>query len=60
MANRLPRKSPLGGGILFVIGAIGGSVIGLYRGSPTLGFLAGVGIATSISLLLWARDHRST
>lgn len=59
MASRPPARSPIAGGILFAVGAIAGSVIGLFRGQPTIGFLTGIGIAAAISLLLWWRDQRS-
>lgn len=53
MASKPPRKTPLAGGLLIALGAMGGAVIGLFRGQPTIGLLVGVGIAAALSVLLW-------
>jgi uncharacterized membrane protein len=53
MASKPPRKTPLAGGLLIAIGAIGGAVIGMVRGQPTIGLLVGVGIAAVLSVVLW-------
>jgi hypothetical protein len=56
MANR-SKRSPVGGGILFVFGSIGGAIIGAACHQTTVGFLTGVGAAAGISFLLWLRDR---
>jgi uncharacterized membrane protein len=53
MASRHPRKTPLAGGFVIAVGALGGAVYGFMRHQPTIGLLAGVGIAVVISVLLW-------
>jgi uncharacterized membrane protein len=53
MASKPPRKTPLAGGLLIAFGAIGGAVIGLFRGQPTIGLLVGIGIAAVLSVILW-------
>ncbi len=53
MANTPPRKTPLAGGVLIALGAVGGALWGLHNGQPTIGLLAGVGIAALLSVLLW-------
>ena len=53
MASKPPRKTPLAGGFIIVIGAIGGAIYGLIHHQPTIGLLVGVGIAVVISVLLW-------
>ncbi|CAN5440960.1 hypothetical protein BH10PSE14_BH10PSE14_25440 [soil metagenome] len=53
MASKPPRKTPLAGGLLIAVGAIGGAVIGMVRGQATIGLLVGVGIAAVLSVVLW-------
>ena len=53
MASKPPRKTPLAGGFVIALGAIGGAVYGLIHHQPTIGLLVGVGIAVVISVLLW-------
>lgn len=53
MASKPPRKTPLAGGFIIAIGAIGGAIYGLIHHEPTIGLLVGVGIAVVISVLLW-------
>ena len=53
MSNTPPRKTPLAGGVLIAFGAVGGALWGLRNGQPTIGLLAGVGIAALLSVLLW-------
>lgn len=53
MASKPPRKTPLAGGFIIALGAIGGAIYGLIHHQPTIGLLAGVGIAVVISVLLW-------
>ncbi len=53
MASRPPRKTPLAGGFIIALGAIGGAVYGGFHHQATIGLLAGVGIAVVISVLLW-------
>lgn len=59
MASRPPKRSPIAGGILFVIGSIGGALVGLHFGQTTVGFLIGMGAAALLSLAIWALDSRS-
>lgn len=53
MASKPPRKTPLAGGFVIAIGAIGGAIYGGIRHQPTIGLLAGIAIAVVISILLW-------
>ena len=54
-----PRKSPLAGGALIAIGAIGGTAIGLFTAlGPTRSFLTGLALGIAISLAMWLNDLR--
>jgi uncharacterized membrane protein len=53
MASRPPHKTPLAGGFVIAIGAIGGAIYGLIHHQPTIGLLAGLGIGVVASVLLW-------
>jgi len=58
MASTPPRKTPLAGGFVIAIGALGGAVYGAIHQEATIGLLAGVGIAVVISILLWLVSRR--
>ncbi len=47
-----------GGGVWIALGAIGGSVAGLYAGQPSLGLLAGLAVGGAIAALMWVRSRR--
>ncbi|MBY0583137.1 MAG: hypothetical protein K2P68_09515 [Sphingomonas sp.] len=51
------QKSPAAGGVLIALGAIGGSIVGLYSGQPTIGFLVGLAGGSLIAVLIWWRGH---
>lgn len=48
---------PRGAGGPFVLILIAGVVIGVAAGQPTIGFLAGLGIAIAVAILLWVSDR---
>ncbi len=57
-APRPPVHRPRGAGGPFIGALIAGTVIGFLLHQPTIGFLAGLGIALAITALLWVGDRR--
>lgn len=53
-----PDPGPRAGGAIIAFGVIGGVIVGLAAGQPTLGVLAGFGVSVAIAILLWVRDRR--
>lgn len=51
------RRNPAAGGLLLLIGFLGGAAVGIARGEPSLGVLAGVGIGAALALALWLFDR---
>ncbi len=51
------RRNPAAGGLLILVGFLGGAVIGIARGEPSLGVLAGVGVGMLLALALWLFDR---
>ncbi|MFA5970189.1 MAG: hypothetical protein WC816_13225 [Sphingomonas sp.] len=52
------RSASTGGGILVAIGAIAGSVGGLYSGQPSVGLIVGVAAGTAAAVLIWLKERR--
>lgn len=51
------KQSSAGGGAIIALGAISGSVGGLYAGQPSLGLLLGLGVGSAIAILIWLRTR---
>lgn len=45
------------GGVWIALGAILGSIGGLYAGQPSLGLLAGLAAGGAAALVMWLRDR---
>lgn len=59
MARTPSDKTPLAGGALIAIGALGGTALGLFTAfGPTRGFLVGLALGVGISLAMWWNDVR--
>lgn len=54
----MPRKSPLAGGFFLILAIFAGLAIGVWRGEPTLGVIAGTALGAAIALIVWWRDRR--
>ncbi len=48
---------PIAGGALLALGLIAGSVIGVLRGQPSLGFVGGLGIGLALLLIVALIDR---
>ena len=58
MADPTPSRSPMAGGFIIAIGALGGALIGGYQDQPTIGLLIGFGIGVMASLAIWLRGRQ--
>ena len=58
MASRPPSRTPLAGGSLIALGAMGGAAVGFAVGEATPGFLVGAGGGVAVSVLIWLIDRR--
>ena len=57
MASKPPTRTPLAGGALIAIGAMGGTVVGASQGQVTAGFLIGLAAGAAIAILIWLVDR---
>jgi uncharacterized membrane protein len=57
MASKPPTRTPLAGGALIAIGAMGGTVVGASQGQVTAGFLIGLAAGTAIAIMIWLVDR---
>lgn len=53
-----PTPSPLAGGFPIALGALGGTIVGLATGEPSIGFLIGLGLGVILALAIWLFDRR--
>jgi len=52
-----PRKAPIAGGALLALSLVAGSVIGVLKGQPSIGFLAGLGVGLALLLIVALIDR---
>lgn len=45
------------GGFFIAIGTVLGAIVGAVMGQPSIGFLTGLGLGSSIALLIWLRER---
>ena len=53
MASNPPPRSPVAGGSLIALGAIGGAAVGLALHQPTTGFLIGITTGVALAVVIW-------
>ena len=53
MASKPPSRTPLAGGALIALGAMGGAVIGQLLYEPIPGLLTGIGLGVVASIAMW-------
>lgn len=46
--DRKPSSAPVAGGALLALSLVAGSVIGVLRGQPSLGFITGLGLGLAL------------
>ena len=51
-------SAPRAGGALLAASILVGAVIGSFRGEPSIGVLAGIGVGTALTLGLWWIEQR--
>lgn len=45
------------GGVWIALGAVAGSIIGLYARQPSLGLLGGIAAGAAVATAMWLRDR---
>ncbi|HEY0324563.1 MAG TPA: hypothetical protein VGC46_01120 [Allosphingosinicella sp.] len=58
MTDPRPRQNNFAGGSLLALAIIAGAAIGVVRGQPTIGALAGFGVGILLFLLVWLVGRR--
>lgn len=59
MASKPPPRTPLAGGALIALGAMGGAVIGQLLWEPIPGVLIGTGVGVAVAVGMWLLNVRS-
>jgi hypothetical protein len=54
---RSAPPSPSAGGFPLAIGAIGGTVVGVIAGQPSIGFLAGIALGGAVAVAIWLKGR---
>lgn len=57
MNRKPPKKAPIAGGALLALGLVAGTVIGVLRGQPSLGFIGGMGIGLALLIAVALVDR---
>ena len=57
MTDPQPRRGAAGGSLL-ALAIVGGAAIGIARGQPTIGALAGLGVGLLLVLVVWLAGRR--
>ncbi len=57
MINSKP-DDPRAAGVFLALGAIGGTIVGIVYGQPSIGLLAGLASGGLIALILWLIDRK--
>lgn len=52
-----PRKAPIAGGALLALSLIAGSVIGVLKGQPSIGFISGMGVGLALLIAVALADR---
>lgn len=53
----VPRGTPIAGGALLAFSLIAGTVIGVLKGQPSLGFIGGLGVGLALLLTVALIDR---
>lgn len=52
-----PRKAPIAGGALLALSLIVGTVIGVLKGQPSVGFISGMGVGLALLIAVALVDR---
>jgi hypothetical protein len=58
MDQQQPKQNALGGGIFIAIGLLGGAIIGVFMGEPSIGMVAGLATGIAVAGLVWIIDRK--
>lgn len=51
-------RNPVAGGFFIAAGMLGGAVIGIFQGEPSLYMVAGLALGCAVALAIWLIDRR--
>ena len=57
MAETSPKR-PRAAGAFLALAILTGTVIGIFQGQPSIGFLAGTAVGVAIALATWLLDRK--
>lgn len=52
-----PNQAPIAGGALLALSLIAGTVIGVLKGQPSIGFIGGLGVGLALLLIVALIDR---
>ncbi len=58
MDKQQPKQNALGGGIFIAIGLLGGAIIGVFMGEPSIGMVVGLAAGIAAAGLVWIIDRK--
>ncbi|WP_166038215.1 hypothetical protein [Sphingosinicella sp. YJ22] len=58
MTDPEPRRGSAAGGSMLALAIVAGAAIGIARGEPTIGALAGLGVGLLLVLIVWLAGRR--
>ncbi|MFC4292746.1 hypothetical protein ACFOWX_10010 [Sphingorhabdus arenilitoris] len=56
MNEMKPKDNKMAGGIFVAAGLMGGAIIGIAYGQPSIGMVAGLAVGAAAALLVWFWD----
>ena len=59
MATPPSPRRPRSAGAFLALSIMAGTLIGVFAGEPSMGFLIGLGIGILVAVLVWLMDRRS-
>lgn len=58
MNQQQPKQNALAGGVFIAIGLLGGAIIGVFMGEPSIGMVTGLAGGVAVAGLIWLVDRK--
>lgn len=58
MSNSKPTSSGMAGGFFIAAGMLGGAIVGVFMGQPSVGMIGGLGFGIVVAVAIWAIDRK--
>lgn len=58
MSETNPEKTNMAGGFFIAAGLLGGAIVGVATGQPSVGMIAGFALGIAVAALVWLLDRR--